>query len=673
MSFKKLGTFAFISLVGISVSIAQPLPPQKVQASNNTINNAIKITWSPSPSENVFSYNVYREGKLIADNITSLNYQDNDVIWGTEYSYIIKGVDARGAEGDPSKETIGRSGDKLPPESSLQTEKDSPNAYLGKIYTNAASVSFNVTASDHPAKEPYPKNAQSGVAKIKLWESSLGEQKNGWQEIESEYNVVGPKEYPGMSTEIAPVEGDREIYSKCMDHNGNIQVSTGRLSVVYDSTPPQINEFKVTPPVASSPDIKISWKCDDNYSPLVKPELMIDPKPTGAMPEGFFSDLESNMSFKLPNKDGEYYIDFSVIDLAGNMSSPRSETVLLDQVPIEGTLTIDDGATWTGQADVTLNYTSNKPEERVSVFFSNDENEAEKIQPTDKGWEKFGWGEKSGWKIAVDEEAEWDQDKTVYIKLMDDASPPHVSEVISAVIHFGEPKASEERADTLTPSSASGGMIEEVRIDDRLVKEGEKITSTKRPKFFARIVNHNGIDSVKIKDEFEGGQKEYRITEYRSQKPSKLDAYNIGEVEIEFTPEENLEEGEHVFTISASDLNGETAEFSTPAEISSVKVVGQVVPFPSPYRKSKDSEITIGYELATPSEIDIHIMAISGETIKRIYCREGEEGGKSGYNRVKWDARTTFGDSLAIGIYLGVVTAKKEQKILGKFKLVVID
>ena len=95
----------------VKIRLPDIVPPlQPVLTELKAKNGAIVLSWAPSPSADVASYNVYRgeaDGKLSRINngplaANELNYRDNAVNGGVVYRYAVSAVDRSGNEGEQS-------------------------------------------------------------------------------------------------------------------------------------------------------------------------------------------------------------------------------------------------------------------------------------------------------------------------------------------------------------------------------------------------------------------------------------------------------------------------------------------------------------------------------------------------------------------------------------------
>jgi hypothetical protein len=138
---------------------------------------------------------------------------------------------------------------------------------------------------------------------------------------------------------------------------------------------------------------------------------------------------------------------------------------------------------------------------------------------------------------------------------------------------------------------------------------------------------------------------------------------------------EKLEEGEHTFQVTA---NADTANPITTlatVEVMSgpLRLIGTPITFPSPYSISKNKIVTIQYGLSADANIEIWVTGVSGQRIKHFVLNAGQEGGSAGINKVTWDGKTDQGYLAGNAIYVGTILARDENRLLGKFKLTIVD
>ena len=95
--------------------------------------------------------------------------------------------------------------------------------------------------------------------------------------------------------------------------------------------------------------------------------------------------------------------------------------------------------------------------------------------------------------------------------------------------------------------------------------------------------------------------------------------------------------------------------------------------YPSPFSIQRNKTLTVQYALSEDADIEVYITSVAGERIKRFNINAGEEGGKSGLNKLAWDGSTHTGGFAANGMYIGTIVAKEEGRLLGKFKLTIVN
>ncbi|MET8854815.1 PA14 domain-containing protein [Streptomyces sp. NPDC004579] len=74
-----------------------PLPPTGLTASPVS-GSGILLNWTASPSEDVHHYQVYRDGRLVEDNVRTATYTDPYVLHDEEYDYTVTAVDRQSNE-----------------------------------------------------------------------------------------------------------------------------------------------------------------------------------------------------------------------------------------------------------------------------------------------------------------------------------------------------------------------------------------------------------------------------------------------------------------------------------------------------------------------------------------------------------------------------------------------
>lgn len=130
-----------------------------------------------------------------------------------------------------------------------------------------------------------------------------------------------------------------------------------------------------------------------------------------------------------------------------------------------------------------------------------------------------------------------------------------------------------------------------------------------------------------------------------------------------------LAAGQHTVSIrSGNSLGYSTQVINLTA--GAVRVTDNPLTFPSPFTPGS-SNVVIQYTLSQNADIELVIVGSTGEIAKKTLLFKGNEGGRTGLNKVPWDGRTDRGLFAANGIYVAAITDKGNNKILGKAKLTV--
>jgi hypothetical protein len=103
-----------------------------------------------------------------------------------------------------------------------------------------------------------------------------------------------------------------------------------------------------------------------------------------------------------------------------------------------------------------------------------------------------------------------------------------------------------------------------------------------------------------------------------------------------------------------------------------LRIIGTVLAYPSPFAPSRQNT-EIQYTLSRDAEIEVIIISIAGEPVRRIHCPAGTEGGNAGANKVSWNGRNMINEQVGNGVYAGTIVSREENKLLAKFKVTVFD
>jgi hypothetical protein len=122
-------------------------------------------------------------------------------------------------------------------------------------------------------------------------------------------------------------------------------------------------------------------------------------------------------------------------------------------------------------------------------------------------------------------------------------------------------------------------------------------------------------------------------------------------VELIYTPEQALEDGDYVFTIHAPDNSPRKncAQVSVAFTVESRMRIKEVTNYPNPFGDQTSFVYSLSMEAQT---VYIKIYTVSGRLIKTIDRAPGDRN----YNVADWDGRDDDGDRVANGVYLYKVT-----------------
>jgi hypothetical protein len=140
-----------------------------------------------------------------------------------------------------------------------------------------------------------------------------------------------------------------------------------------------------------------------------------------------------------------------------------------------------------------------------------------------------------------------------------------------------------------------------------------------------------------------------------------------------------LTEGVHTIKVSAASA-GTIGPVAVATQLATVEVMGgplrmlgTPLTWPSPYSISRDGTVTIQYGLSADANIEIQVVGVGGQRIKRFLINAGQEGGSAGINKITWDGTTDQGYKAGNAIYVGTIMSRDEGRLLGTFRLTIVD
>ncbi|OGC11254.1 hypothetical protein A3K48_01860 [candidate division WOR-1 bacterium RIFOXYA12_FULL_52_29] len=128
-------------------------------------------------------------------------------------------------------------------------------------------------------------------------------------------------------------------------------------------------------------------------------------------------------------------------------------------------------------------------------------------------------------------------------------------------------------------------------------------------------------------------------------------------------------------TVAGSAMGTLPFSVRSSAEVSGgpYRVIGDALVYPSPFNRARDKELIIQYRLSHDTDIDIFIISVSGDILKKISLAAGHPGGSAGLNKVKWSSRADDGTLPGNGIYVGTIVDRLNNQVMKKFKLTIND
>jgi len=148
---------------------------------------------------------------------------------------------------------------------------------------------------------------------------------------------------------------------------------------------------------------------------------------------------------------------------------------------------------------------------------------------------------------------------------------------------------------------------------------------------------------------------------------------------LEYTPTTDLADESvmtHAITIEATDTNSNkgTKEVTglKVAKSGDVKVVGEVLTYPTEFKALSGGTCKISYQLSTDADISIYVISKAGMVAWTFKAQSGTDGGKSGYNEVSWNGVSDLARSaVPNGIYMIKIIGN--NKVIGSGHILVLD
>lgn len=150
---------------------------------------------------------------------------------------------------------------------------------------------------------------------------------------------------------------------------------------------------------------------------------------------------------------------------------------------------------------------------------------------------------------------------------------------------------------------------------------------------------------------------------------------------FDFAYPQDLSNGSHDFSFGLSDQGGNAAvPYLVTVRVFSqdVDLIHDPVPYPNPFSPNNDGvkdTTQIVYQLTSPTDVSIYIYDLNGDMVWKQFIVKGLEGAHAGINRVPWDGKASFEDTvLPNGLYICHVIIEEhgQKKTLGRTKIYIL-
>lgn len=300
---------------------------------------------------------------------------------------------------------------------------------------------------------------------------------------------VGNVTYPSSTSWSCPItnlsQGTNTITVKALDFAGNIS-APATASIISDTTPPtgslQINSgAKYT----AATSVTLNLSAQDTGSGLSQMQFSNDNSSWSA-PEIF----AASRSWGITASNGTKTVYVKFKDVAGNWSGSFSNTIVLDTTAPTGcSIKINNGATGTNSATVTLNLSASDPSGVTQMFFYG--NAAPEPYSAAKTWTlSAGDGAKIVWVMFGDAAGNWSGWTSATISL-DSTAPTGTISINSGANSTGNTNV------TLTLSASDTGGVTQMQFsnDNATWSTPENYAVTKA----WSVTNGDGLKTVYVK------------------------------------------------------------------------------------------------------------------------------------------------------------------------------
>jgi len=228
--------------------------------------------------------------------------------------------------------------------------------------------------------------------------------------------------------------------------------------------------------------------------------------------------------------------------------------------------------------------------------------------------------------------------------------------------------------------SSEGPQFKNVKFDGlSYVEEFAPMPVQRGPQVIARIedpdgINDKGFSYVWINKATLGRREVTDEAEF------DYDEISSTEGTVTFYVDPPFDPGSYDFIITAHDAaTSEVLPDGNPniwagileVEVGPVRVIGNILSYPTVFKPLKEGESTIAYNLSRSADVSVYIYDVAGQIVLTKKFASGLNGGRAGYNDFTWNGISDFGSYIGNGIYVIKITSG--NKGIGTGKLVVFD
>jgi hypothetical protein len=118
-----------------------------------------------------------------------------------------------------------------------------------------------------------------------------------------------------------------------------------------------------------------------------------------------------------------------------------------------------------------------------------------------------------------------------------------------------------------------------------------------------------------------------------------------------------------ILIVAENLVNSVSASYTVQAGVGDLSIE-EIYAFPSPARVRATPFIQFSYVLSRDADVNIKLYTPQGMLLKEFNALKGQPGGLANYNAIPWDGIDQYGNAVANGVYLYVITVKEGGRTL---------